>query len=99
MTSVFEIAAMAIAYVAMFGIKHTTRAAVFNRNLLSSACPSLNCYLMRLRITLKRSIWQQEDILSRRYHSCTFPAILRSHLRLHHQAIGVHLQLYPYPRF
>ena len=39
MTSVFEIAAMAIAYVAMFGIKHTTRAAVFNRNLLSSAAP------------------------------------------------------------
>lgn len=30
LTSVFEIAAMAIAYVAMFGIKHTTRAAVSN---------------------------------------------------------------------
>src|SRR5208282_4829996 len=32
--------------------------------ILSSACGNSKCYLMRLRITLKRSIRQQGDILS-----------------------------------
>src|ERR1035437_5713 len=32
--------------------------------ILSSACGNSKCYLMRLRITLKRSIRQREDILS-----------------------------------